>query len=551
MCLHALSSFLMIFGTLLGSFFQVANASAAQSFRISGTVVDALSGQPLGRAQVSIASAVPDATQVVTTADDGRFSFENLAAGHYRLSARRNRYVEQLYKQHEFFATAIVTGPNLNTDDLRFELRPGASISGQVFDERSEPVRGAQVLLFRQGLRSGERQTWRVREGNTDDRGHYRFSGLTPGSYIIGVVAQPWYAQHVARQRVQHLDPSLERMVEDEITTGNAALDVAYPATFFSNATDVTGATPISLHPGDAEVADVTLRPVPAVRLTFRTSSSEEPEQVSVQQISQRIADGVEHNLQVQMTQSAPGIIEVTGLPPGQLSLNWTSSKGDESTTHFQTVQLRSDVEINASDAPASPAVTGVIHMDDGSSLPGHARLFLHDGAARRSLSSQPQPNGEFTFEGQSIAPGTYDVGLSQSSGFVKSVSAVGGKVSGQTVELVAGQDVRLTVVVAKSAGAVTGLALKDGKPVDGVMVVLVPQDPEHNRELIRRDQSDSDGSFNLGGVLPGKYTVVAIENGWALEWLSPDVLRKYFAGGQPLQISATEKREVKVNVQQ
>jgi hypothetical protein len=78
-----------------------------------------------------------------------------------------------------------------------------------------------------------------------------------------------------------------------------------------------------------------------------------------------------------------------------------------------------------------------------------------------------------------------------------------------------------------------------------------VPQEFERNSELVRRDQSDSDGSFNLYEVLPGKYTVIAIENGWEAEWSSPDVLQKYLAGGEKVLVSANGKVEVKVNVQQ
>jgi len=48
------------------------------------------------------------------------------------------------------------------------------------------------------------------------------------------------------------------------------------------------------------------------------------------------------------------------------------------------------------------------------------------------------------------------------------------------------------------------------------------PQDPSLNRGLFRRDQSDSDGSFSLRDAAPGKYTVVAIEDGWELEWAAP-----------------------------
>jgi hypothetical protein len=164
----------------------------------------------------------------------------------------------------------------------------------------------------------------------------------------------------------------------------------------------------------------------------------------------------------------------------------------------------------------------------------------------------QSEVTDAFVFAGQSITPGTYDVVVLQPPACaVRSVSATGAKVSGQSVEIGAAQDVRLTVVVSKGSGTVTGFALKDGKPVDGVMILLVPQDPEHNTALFRRDKSDSDGSFNLDGILPGKYTVVAIENGWGLQWFSPSLLHKYLPGGATLRIDANAKLEVKVNVQQ
>src|SRR5256885_3131095 len=37
----------------------------------------------------------------------------------------------------------------------------------------------------------------------TDDEGHYHFGQLIPGTYFVGVAAQPWYAQHNVRHRVK------------------------------------------------------------------------------------------------------------------------------------------------------------------------------------------------------------------------------------------------------------------------------------------------------------------------------------------------------------
>ena len=81
-------------------------------------------------------------------------------------------------------------------------------------------------------------------------------------------------------------------------------------------------------------------------------------------------------------------------------------------------------------------------------------------------------------------------------------------------------------------------------------MIVLVPQDPGHNLPLFRRDQSDSDGTFTLSNVVPGQYTVVAIANGWELEWANPAVLQPYLKGGESVQVPAEGKLDVKVQVQ-
>jgi len=83
----------------------------------------------------------------------------------------------------------------------------------------------------------------------------------------------------------------------------------------------------------------------------------------------------------------------------------------------------------------------------------------------------------------------------------------------------------------------VQGTAKSAGKGFSGAMVVLVPKHPEGNHELFRRDQSDLDGTFVLHNVLPGAYTVVAIENGWDLDWSQPDVIASYAKHGVPLQV--------------
>ncbi len=111
-------------------------------------------------------------------------------------------------------------------------------------------------------------------------------------------------------------------------------------------------------------------------------------------------------------------------------------------------------------------------------------------------------------------------------------------------------QDVSITINASKGTGRIAGTALQKDKPASGVMIVLAPLDLTGNPALFRRDQSDSDGTFTLNAVVPGRYTLMAIEDGWDLEWANPAVLQKYIAGGESVQIAPNQKTDVSVRVQ-
>src|SRR6266446_3111283 len=176
------------------------------TFRIRGRVIDAITGQPLARASVALNPSnslnnpnSPDSGRVEVTDAEGVFAFAGVPPGKYVLSARRRGYFPQMYQQHESFTTAIIVGPGLDTENLTFRLHPAASVSGDVRDEFDDPIRHAQVMLFRENLIGGTRRTSVIRQVTTDDLGHYRFGHLAPGTYFVSVSAQPWYAQHSPR----------------------------------------------------------------------------------------------------------------------------------------------------------------------------------------------------------------------------------------------------------------------------------------------------------------------------------------------------------------
>jgi hypothetical protein len=191
------------------------------------------------------------------------------------------------------------------------------------------------------------------------------------------------------------------------------------------------------------------------------------------------------------------------------------------------------------------------VQRDNGRRLPRQVIVQLSKPESGDAMSGQTAANGEFAIEAENVRPGRYEVSVFGVPGaLVKTVSATGATASGHEVVIAAGAAVRLNVVVSQGVPRVNGTVRRDDKPFAGAMVVLVPQDIEHNSTLVRRDQSDSDGTFFLYNVLPGRYTVVAIENGWDLQWLAPGVLQPYLRNGMPVDVSPGAKYNITVKLQ-
>ena len=549
---------------LLMAFFQQAAAppasppapAAPSAFRISGKVIDAITGQPLARASVAINPSSsantpnpPDSGRVEITDEQGFFAFDGVSPGKYVLSAQHRGYIAQTYQQHENFMTAIVVGPGLQSENLIFGLRPGASISGIVADESDDPVRHADVMLFHQIFAGGKRRTLQVRRANTDDEGRYHFSHLNPGTYFVAVSAQPWYAQHGVRHRTKQENQDVNEVGLQPLIEQNQSLDVAYPIAFYSNATDLSNATPLPLHSGDLAIADFRMRPVPATHVLVRTAATESEQSTSVA-VTQTVAENDTIYIPAQVNQVAPGLMEVAGVPQGRFNLVLNTRRGNAMTHRSQSVQLDNDAEVDVTRSASSVVVSGILRVEDGSPAPQPARVRLRTSAGE-VWDAAVSATGEFSFKDNPVEPGNYEIMIIEPAGFfIRSLASANAKTSGRSLEIAAAQDVSVTISASKGNGRITGVALKKDKPAQGVMIVLAPLDLKSNPALFRRDQSDSDGSFALNFVVPGRYTLMAIEDGWDLEWGDPGVLQKYIAVGESVQIAPNQKMDISVKVQ-
>jgi hypothetical protein len=532
----------------------VHTAAAQQGYRIAGVVVNWANGQPVTGAAVALAPVTQggerDISRSMTTGADGSFSFAGLNRGKYSLMATAHGFTLQGLERHGPYATAIVTGPDLDSEHLIFRLQPDASIEGIVTDENNDPVEHAMVRLFEQSTEDGRQKTVPMGMKQTDDQGQFRIGHLEPGTYYLAVSARPWYAQNESSVHQKSNNPEARELQEA------AALDVTYPLTFYPGSADSAGASPIVLHPGERFTADVVMRAVPSLHLKIRTGSSGGaggPGIFQSPRVSQRIFDGLlESVFNIRQVSLESGVVEISGLAPGHYVIEMPDSHSINdkagNRSGYREIDLAGDMEVNANDSSGFVSVGGTVLFAAAAGAPKGLAMQLLNQETGENFGSEIEDKGQFAFEG--IKPGHYTVALRSGSGyFLRTMTATGAKLLGRTLE-VGNSSVRIAAEVGRGVARVDGTALRDGKPFAGAMIVLVPQNAGNNSPLFRRDQSDSDGTFTLPNVVPGQYTVVALANAWDLEWGNPAVLRPYLRGGEPVEITGDGKLQIEVKVQ-
>jgi hypothetical protein len=327
-------------------------------------------------------------------------------------------------------------------------------------------VEGAQMMLFKkpQGHTPGEKIA-QADSTVTDDTGAYEFGNLAKGEYLLAVKSEPWYAMHRAGGRSRQGE-------------GNRVLDVAYPITFFDSTTDEASASPIVLAGGSRAEADISLHAVPAAvpelkQTIFGTS------------LSSRNADF--------MDAITNGRAEFTGMAPGQYEI----TQGDPP----RVVELDANTSQQVEPGAGIPAVTvsGTLQTTTGGPLSGEAVVTLEPADSLQGLKPMVSDFNRGSFSFTAVPAGKWKL-RAETGGLQAPVLsiAVGGRP--HSGNLVTVQDRALTLVVKVSAGGtrVEGFASEAGKGKAGVLVLLVPRDAAAFPELVRRDQSNSDGSFSL-----------------------------------------------------
>ena len=272
--------------------------------KISGTVLAADTGRPLGRARVNLSGSatvsdggrgananasagvaggrggpvtiingVPQPSngmgvgRTVITDPQGQFSFAKLPAGQYSINVSREQYLQTSYGQKKPNRPGTMIGlADGQQITVKVPMMRGGVITGAVIGQDGEPLINAQVRALRYSMVSGFRRLEASGYASTDDRGVYRMFGLQPGEYLVAATQNASdlsmdrsladaaaVESAIAAALVQAASPGQPTTINVPVTTptpGEAG-PAGYAPTYYPSASSSGGASSVTVNAGE------------------------------------------------------------------------------------------------------------------------------------------------------------------------------------------------------------------------------------------------------------------------------------------------------------
>lgn len=518
---------------------------------LEGRVLDAVSGDPVKKASVTLTSAAASPTAVglpqqFSTSSDaaGRFAMKDLEPGSYRLQVTRNGYVPAQYGERgpSKPGTELTLSRAQQPKDLVVRMTPHGVVSGRVLDTDGDPVAATMVQLLRPSYAGGKKQLTTGGAAQTNDLGEYRVFGLAPGRYYV--TAGSMSATTAA---VLSVDRSAEPRPEED-----------YVTTYYPGVTDPAAATPVDVAPGvQIRNIDVSLAKRRTVHIAGRVNA---PARASLLMLAPRSLTGA---LSLRMVRvDAKGEFDARGVAPGSYALSGSVQQNGKTYSSTLPVEVgQSDIEGLVFTIGPGVAVAGRVRVEGETKVdlskirvrlqPREMGLGSLMGAigsvlAGGGIGGEPGKLGDdLSFRLDDVSADLYDVAVTglPDGFFVKAVH------SGAADVLVSGLEVRgaapepVEIVLSPHGGQVSGVAKNpaDQQLAAQATVALVPSDKERagHAEYYHDTTVGADGRFQFKSVPPGEYKLFAWEDVESGAWLDPDFIKPLEDKGRSVTVRA------------
>jgi protocatechuate 3,4-dioxygenase beta subunit len=167
---------------------------AATTGRIAGRVTAEGANTPIAGARIMLMPSTRPMRPMgmpprALTDQDGRFVFDQLAPGSYRLDVQKTGFAP-LVEPGRAQTAQVSAG---QTTELALHLQKGAVIAGKLLDASGEPVTDVRIMaMHRQPSGRAGAAAMRLIPapggGQTNDLGEFRIAGLAPGEYYVAAM---------------------------------------------------------------------------------------------------------------------------------------------------------------------------------------------------------------------------------------------------------------------------------------------------------------------------------------------------------------------------
>lgn len=473
----------------------------AQSAQVDGRVVN-LAGLPLNKATVALvgntrtpAAPLPPAYTAVTDSE-GRFQFDKIEPGAYRIFADRAGYLPYVFTEPNGRVVADLESGTRRS--LEIKMTPQSFLSGRVLDEDGDPFPNARIAILRAARANGTQQLRTVATVIAGPDGGFVSNGLAADRYYIVASGPPTLTQSNQRE------------------AGPAPAH--YVPTYFPSAIEVAAATAIAVPlGGESRYNDIRMRRARTFHILGRVvdSSGNAPQNVSIGFFDPNVVNILDQT--PPQTFAANGMFQINRVLPGTYAIAVRS--GALRVRQFVTVTDRDieDLRIAVASGFEIPVNVTVEDADSAqrehilSGAYSHYTLTATDRLNENAMISR-KPDGSWSFA--DIGPGTYRMGIGAPEGaYIKSIRYGDRDITSKPLD--AATAAPLTVVFSPHAAEVTGTVHnKDGDALPGVQVTLwVPGSvPTGDIDPAQTISTDAKGTFRFANLRPGEYRLAAWE---------------------------------------
>ena len=515
---------------------------------LRGHVFAADTGQALRKAQVRLVQQLESQTgqmvmmpsrdsRLATTDAQGAYEFKELRPGRYLLTASKGSYVSLSYGQMRSTEPGkpIQVLDNQTIERVDLSLPHGAIISGRILDEFGEPLSDVMVAPQRFQYVQGQRRLVNAgRVGISNDLGEFRIFGVPPGQYYLQA---SW----------RNTNP---------IGFGNADDKSGYAPLFFPGTLEASQAQRLTVAVG-SEINDIvmTMRPTKTATVTGAIVDSRGQPMTGMLMISQQDALNF-------FTMGAPvkpdGTFAFNGLAPGEYTIMVQQMGGSPQDAEVAMVKVTvagediSGVQLAAA-KPISTRGRIIVDPAAASSLPPRLMLQMSSPQNIPMLGIRaPTPvQDDMSFE-LKTPPGVYRLNLVPGGlGWtIRSVRRAASDVTDSGFEAKNGDDTILEVELTNKLTTITGLVTNArGAAAKDYTAIVFAQDPERWKGGNTRYQStgrpDQDGRFNITGLPPGEYYIIALERVDSGEANDPEFLEKVHTRAERITLNEGETKTV------